>query len=485
MNTKYSSIVPLLGAMLAILFFLYWINRIAVNLAFSEVFGALFVGLKILFFVGLGLGVLYVIVHVRNHARLIKPTKHGPVQAVQQHGGEWLQLASPAQQQLDPMQQLQMLKSVMQLQSQMAQLARRSVVESQDEQKQIAAPQEGIPAIVRYADIEDEIPPDMSLLGIHPSNGDLELTSWEKLKALWLVGSSSTGKSNTIYGKALEARNIGAKIAVVDQHAAKSDSLARKLESLKDAFARPIAVSDEQVLATLAWFKAEFERRVSGAPCSQKIVLICDEMNRMVRNEALIKPLQEIVAICGEESRGFGMYGWFLSQKCAGLKWLRDSAITVIAHRLTRFEEALLACNDDRQAAKKLLTFKVGRSYIYGVDFDAPIELQQPLYETSDVVEADTCPSTGHLPHSFQSTEQRETEVLPEVNGEAAGRSNAENSGVTDLSTIKTLREIGKRLRAGEDKSKIVKSFGLPYGRATQEMSAVVDMVAEQVEREG
>lgn len=237
-----------------------------------------------------------------------------------------------------------------------------------------------LPPVIHYESIAHQVPRDMSLLGIHPDDGSLELTDWERLKAVWLVGSSSTGKSNTIYGKALEAVNKGAKLVVVDQHIAKDDSLGRKLSPLIGSFLRPIAVKDAEVLETLKWFKEEFERRVNGAPCEQKIVLICDEMNRMVRNDDLKKPLQEIVAICGEESRGFGMYGWFLSQKCAGLKWLRDSAITVIVHRLTRFEEALLACNDDRQAAKKLLTFKVGRTYIYGVDFDEPMELQQPLY---------------------------------------------------------------------------------------------------------
>ena len=252
---------------------------------------------------------------------------------------------------------------------------------------QIEAPQ-AIPDVIRYEDVADDVPANQSLLGIRPEDGTLELTHWEKLKALWLVGSSSTGKSNTIFGKALEAVQKGAKLLVVDQHAVKEDSLARKLAPLSRSFLAPVAVKDDEVLATLAAFKTEFERRVNGSSCKQKIVLICDEMNRMVRNDDLKKALQEIVAICGEESRGFGMYGWFLSQKCAGLKWLRDSAITVIAHRLTRFEEALLACNDDRKAAKRLLNFKVGRTYIYGVDFDEPVELQQPLYSAT-IVEAD------------------------------------------------------------------------------------------------
>lgn len=307
----------------------------------------------------------------------------------------------------------------------------QQIQEVKPDQLQIEAPQ-AIPDVVRYEDVADRIPPDQSLLGIHPEDGRLELTSWEKLKAVWLVGSSSTGKSNTIFGKALEAVNKGAKLLVVDQHAVKEDSLARKLAPLSRSFLAPVAVKDAEVLEALNAFKAEFDRRVDGAPCKQKIVLICDEMNRMVRNDELKKPLQEIVAICGEESRGFGMYGWFLSQKCAGLKWLRDSAITVIVHRLTRFEEALLACNNNRKAAERLLSFKIGRTYIYGVDFDEPVELQQALYganvvddedEGTEIVEASPSdlPSlpTKVLTSDTASTKRPELRLV-EVASEAA-----------------------------------------------------------------
>lgn len=338
---------------------------------------ALGTGITIVFFVVVILGTATWILKLRQESGLIRPGKYGPVQAVRQ-GKTIIELSSPHEvKNMDPLQQIAYAQKLLQL----AAVANAKIQRvAEEEPKQIAAP-EAIPPVIRYEDVADEVPDEMSLLGIHPSDGTLELTDWEKLKMVWLVGSSSTGKSNTIFGKALEARNKGAKLAVVDQHITKPDSLGKKLAPLQECFLRPIAVKDDEVLATLAWFKAEFERRVNGADCSQKIVLICDEMNRMVRNDALKDALKEIVMICGEESRGFGMYGWFLSQKCAGLKWLRDSAITVIVHRLTRFEEAKLACNEDTAAARKLLTFKVGRTYIYGVDFDEPVELQQPLYE--------------------------------------------------------------------------------------------------------
>jgi len=391
--------------LIGFLMLLYWLNRFAVNLALSEMFSVFLLGIKVVFVVGLALGVAWCAIELRRRASLreIGPGKHGYKQAVL-HRGEIVQLAQPGQGQLDPMQQLAMLKTVMQLQGQMTKLAQQTTVQ-EVAPLEIEAPHEQIPAIVRYADVVDDVPSDMSLLGIHPEDGALELSDWEKLKMLWIIGSSSTGKSNTVFGKALEAYNHSAKLLVVDQHAVKSDSLARKLEPLKDAFLMPIAQTDDQVLSTLQAFKAEFERRVhcqvcvrsnqTCARCSQKIVLIMDEINRMARNEALLAMIKEIVAIGGEESRGFGMYVWCISQKAVHLKWLRDSAITVIAHRVTRKEEAMLACNDDRKAAERLLKFGVGRCFVYGVDFDDLLELQQPLYEVEDhIVESGNVPYT-------------------------------------------------------------------------------------------
>lgn len=472
----------------------------------SEVVTAAWHGIIILFFVGVSLGTLYGIVLIRQHTkvRVVRPGPHGQAQAliVQERKGllrveQRIEQLNTAQTQMDPRQQIELLHQIMKVSAASAMSDQRLLAllaKQQQAVPQIEPPKElqvveSIAEVVRYEEVADEIPPELSLLGIHPEDGSLELTAWEKLKCLWIVGSSSTGKSNTVYGKAQEAKQQGAKFLVVDQHIVKEDSLGRKMLAYKDAFLRPIAVSDDEVLATLAWFKTEFERRVNGASCEQKIVLICDEMNRMNRNEKLRGALKDIVAICGEESRGFGMYGWFLSQKGVGLAWLRDSAITVIAHRLTTLKEAMLVCNEDRAAAKKLLGFKVGRTYVYGVDFDEPMELQQALYPTPKNDSPATWPDgeintdpllPGYLPNS--AIENAEAEW--EGNGEAGGSSYSEKDPPADLSAIKELRDIGKRLRNGEDPAKIVKSYGLPYGRATQELSAVVQMMAQQIDGE-
>lgn len=332
--------VPLLILLLAIFTNLPAFHSVLgeIHQAIGTVALGLWDGIIMLFFTGLTLGVAYVVIRLRQMSKVhvIGPGKHGHAQALivsEGKGDQRIQrvehLNSPM---ADPRQQLEMLQKVMQVANATAMMAKQQQMIASPAPRQPEPEEEAdetIPAVVLYESIADEIPPEMSLLGIHPEDGRLELTAWEKLKCLWIVGSSSSGKSNTVFGKAKEAKDQGAKFLVVDQHIVKPDSLGRKMMAYESSFLRPIAVTDEEVLATLAWFKTEFERRVhcpvcarggQCEACSQKIVLICDEMNRMNRNEALKKPLQEIVAICGEESRGFGMYGWFLSQKCAGLK---------------------------------------------------------------------------------------------------------------------------------------------------------------------
>jgi hypothetical protein len=431
-NLKFKEMLLLLvvGVPLLILLLAIFTNLTAFHSILGEMHQAIdtialgvWDGVIMLFFTGLGLGVTYGVIRLRQMARvqIVGPGRHGHAQqALIVNEGKGVsrieQLAAPN---MDPVQQFEMLlkaQKIMQASNATALTEQRLLALLAKQQQavvpQIEAPEvqivESIAEVVRYEEIADEIPPEMSLLGVHPENGNLELTAWEKLKCLWIVGSSSTGKSNTVFGKAQEAKRQGAKFLVIDQHIVKEDSLGRKMMAYKDAFLRPIAVTDDEVLAALAWFKAEFERRVSCPvcargqqceQCSQKIVLVADEMNRMNRNERLRKALKEIVAICGEESRGFGMYGWFLSQKGVGLAWLRDSAITVIAHRLTTIKEALLVCNEDRAMAKQLLGFKVGRTYVWGVDFDEPMELQQVLYPTPKNESPATWPD-GEVPTS-------------------------------------------------------------------------------------
>lgn len=95
-----------------------------------------------------------------------------------------------------------------------------------------------------------------------------------------------------------------------------------------------------------------------------------------------------------------------------------------------------------------------------------------------------SAPASAPLPPFPQQAHAEAREVTWEANGRGNMHSCAPEED-EQIRTIAALRDIGKRLRRGEDAASIVKSFGLPYGRATQEMHAVVEMVNATLHDEG
>lgn len=492
----------------------YWLNLPGVhtflgaaNDALTEIFGALFVGLKLLFFTGLVLGIAYAVIELRKRSRItvISGTKHRPAQAII-HKGELVQLAQPGQQQLDPLQQLAVLQKVIQMQGQMAKLAQQTYVQeiAPAQPRELAAPQERIPAVVKYEDIASEIPGDLSLLGIHPSDGNFEIVPPEKLKTVWFVGGSNTGKTNTVYGKVGDCVRWGCKISICDQHAHKRDSLAGKLGPYAKSFLHIPAISDDEIKDAILNFLEEFHRRRKGGKYTDKRLIVVDEVNglgehvvRVTKEEAEliymrygveIKKervkmrvfIQLLVETCGYESRGYDMFGFFISQKAADLSWLRKAAMTVFVHGLLMKSEALLACNDNAEAAALVMNFKKGRTYIFGYEIERPMELQQPLYGDS-VVDATITPVTENL--SSEGSSSNQTVITPEDGPEVA----TEGRGRTDdidysFELKKILREAGRLRSQGVATDAILKQLGLkPGGRNNQDLQAVLDMI-EQAE---
>jgi hypothetical protein len=261
--------------------------------------------------------------------------------------------------------------------------------------RQIEAPKQeeeegkdAIEKVIHYEDIAREIPDELSLLGIHPASGHFEIVAPDRYKTAWFVGGSNTGKTNTVYGKVADAVRWGAKLIICDPHAHKSDSLTNKLKDFHYALLQPIAQSDGEIYKAITFFLNEFQnRRDRGASCSQKIVIVVDEVNGLARHPVKIEGkegkmqtlLQELAETCGYEARGFEMFGFFISQKVAGLSWLRNAMMTVFVHGLLMDSEALLAANNDRKLAQMVRGFKTGRTLVYGYEFE-PTILQQPLY---------------------------------------------------------------------------------------------------------
>lgn len=255
------------------------------------------------------------------------------------------------------------------------------------EEKQKQLPAGTLPSQVRYEDIAGQIPEGHAVLGV--GRNGIETCDFSALMTMWICGGSSTGKSNTVALKIDEAIRNGRdiKLVVIDPHARKEDSLYNKIKCYEDRFLFKVAITEEESFAVLTWFHREFKRRLAAGGSDTDILLVVDEVSNVVASEdERIKPLiKEIARICGNESRGFGMFGWFISQRAAHLAWLRNVVITVIAHKQLQMSERKLAANEDLAIARDMDNWPRGRVVVHGIEF-APTVLQMPLF-TPPVVE--------------------------------------------------------------------------------------------------
>lgn len=249
---------------------------------------------------------------------------------------------------------------------------------------------EALPALplpaVHFRDIAHQIGVGQMLIGVR-EDGSLRLGTWDDHKTILVLGKSSSGKTTTIAEKAGEAVKSGACLVVCDPHAAKADSLARKLEPLQP-FLLPgtgIVSRHEDVLSCIHLVARELELRVSGAPCDPAIVLIVEELNRLMRDERLAEDIATITQAIGQEGRGFGIYAVFGAQDMIGpaLAKLRRSFISYIIHRTDEAQAKLLIPSRYARTAPEL---PAGHTYV--VDDDGVTEpLRQALITAADLEE--------------------------------------------------------------------------------------------------
>lgn len=274
------------------------------------------------------------------------------------------------------------------------------VMEVEDDdapQKLLPAPT--LPEKVRYEDVRNYVPQGHALLGV--SENGVETCDFSQLMTCWIVGGSSMGKSNTVALKIDEAMRLGRnlKLLVIDPHAKKTDSLYNKIRPYEQAFLRPVAQYEDDILASLQWFLGEFKRRLDTGDCGYDLLLVVDEVSNVVEseNEEIGKLLKKIARICGQESRGFGMFAFFVSQKASGLAWLRNVVITVIAHKMVMMSERKLACNEDMSIARDMESWPRGRVLVYGAGFESMRVLQQPVF-TVPVLPENVASVSSRLP---------------------------------------------------------------------------------------
>jgi hypothetical protein len=275
----------------------------------------------------------------------------------------------------------------------------------------------------------------------------------------------------------------------------------------------PVASTREQIKQAVIKYMREFmARREGGIAWTQKWLIVIDEVNALAKMpisvsedekrilfkefgvkikddvvpmEALLKALVEL---CGYEGRGFGMFGYFISQKAAHLAWLRNAVTTVFVHRLVMDSEAILAANNDREMAEQVKSFKRGRTLVYGVEFEDPMILQQPLYAKNtqpQIVESDIYRRpTVELSSSVPSNQTTIVLERPaESAQEADGIITQEDRNASTFELKKLLNEVGQMKAKGMSNAAILKHFQLqPGGRNNTNLSALIDLIGDAEE---
>jgi hypothetical protein len=264
--------------------------------------------------------------------------------------------------------------------------------------------QSDLPRLVYYDAIRHLIPAGHTLIGaLSPTR--IETRDSGVRACLWIVGGSGTGKTTTCSIRVHESSEWGYMFVGVDPHAYKEDSLTNAIKPYASRFLLPIAQDEEDIDDVLDFFLDHFyRRRDRGEKWTIRICILIDEMGALTASPetdkeiARARKIKEIVRICGQEARNFGMSGIFMSQDAAGLAWLRKRATLVFAHQLAQMSERKIACNENVTIAREMDNWPKGRTYVYGIDF-TPIVVQQPLF-------IPTLP--GRYPNNTQQRDQEE-----------------------------------------------------------------------------
>lgn len=345
----------------------YWFNRVAVDAALSDVFGALWIAVKVVFFVGFLLGIAWCVIELRRRSRVtvIGHGKHGPIQAVI-HAGELVHLAQPSQQQqLDPLQQMQLLQKFIQAQQQIAHLSaatiheERNTIDAPLPQKQIAAPIQNFAALLDAGIVQDAMMHGKMLLGYVA--GQLRYGSWLDLYSCGIGGVSGSGKTTTVRFLLFQAILATGKFVMIDPHIGEpEESLAAQFQMFKNIHALPPCDENPaQVQKRVRFLMKEYLRRKAKGIKGPALVFVLDEFNAIVRRlpDELRKELADLLLTIAQEGRKFGLFAMLIGQRWSeqdlgGKNYgaaIRSSLASTLAHRFT-----------DEDQAKKLIGSKNG-----------------------------------------------------------------------------------------------------------------------------
>jgi len=328
--------------------------------------------------------------------------------------------------------------------------------------------------------------------------GQVNRGPWPRTFAV--AGKGRSGKTRRVVFMVIQALMGGAHITICDPHHTKHDSLTKELDPL--ALWIHFAGSDKEIISASEEFLDEMESRVrtNSEEMPQPRLIIYDEWSRLMTRieQEDTEKLIEVVTATSQEYAGYGGYACVIGQswiaeECGGTK-IRRALHAVFVHRIdVDYAKFLIKPAKWYKQTEQLetghclyqdLDGKIQKLIMPYVEDGAAVKVAELLRQVAPPAETERIAEHASASTSNQPVERENVIYLTEVAREARREVDSE-ARVTDETFVSVLREIGKKLRAGETPNDIRKSLGITGGRAMQEVNSALDFLQEHTEMEG
>ena len=177
---------------------------------------------------------------------------------------------------------------------------------------------------------------------------------------------------------------MGARIVPNDPHAHKPDSLFRKILPLQGSLfpGATFAITHKAIFQNIRLVREELERRVDGGDMRVPVLLIIEEMGRLIRDKEIAQEIAVVLQALSEEGRGFNVFVIAGGQNVIGREFalFRRSFISSLVHRAQEDNARIFI----PQYAKAALSLPVGTAFV--TDADGTTErLTQALITRQDI----------------------------------------------------------------------------------------------------
>jgi hypothetical protein len=329
-----------------------------------------------------------------------------------------------------------------------------------------------LPVAPPFSQIAEQVGPGHLFLGqgnAGPIWGDIT-----SLLSTVIAGRPGTGKSTNLRSVCGQLLIIGGQPVLFDPHG----SILDQLGSSFDCAESPREIAEyAHILDT--HLEQRLRDRRAGKRDFKPLLLLADEMPNIHETSPDALPVIKRIISEGRKVAMFALIaGVGVPASLFGGTFIRDSMASRYVFN-TSPQQARLAGLENETAKTMMAVLESagpGKA-VLATSNRSPEIVAIPYTSTNDIKRLVASTSS-----SAQSSARAENESGRTVEASVEARG-SENDRITSVSSIDALREIGKRLQNGEDAADIVKSFGLPYGRATQQLRATVDMAAGMLER--